>query len=208
MSQDAQVQYHALDNEHPSPISHLLCILLYVTSGARFVITFSSVTVRRFGGAVPLFLRWRVSFWKSLRLHVASVKVVDDADCICDIVLMNPPWGQQRRSADRPFLQVSVGSGHILPCLRRHASWQASIALAKTSVHVMHSRRLGLRLPTEAALIALPSPGHLNRMCACLLRCWCSPHRAMGTGPCVAGGQMALGPVGSSQPHNRLPYIP
>lgn len=47
-------------------------------------------------------------------------EVVDDPDCVCDLVLMNPPWGQQRKSADRPFLQ-------------------ASIALAKTSVHMMHS---------------------------------------------------------------------
>ncbi|CAE7534700.1 Mettl5 [Symbiodinium sp. CCMP2456] len=47
-------------------------------------------------------------------------EVADDSDCVCDLVLMNPPWGQQRKSADRPFLQ-------------------ASIALAKTSVHMMHS---------------------------------------------------------------------
>ncbi|CAE7515935.1 unnamed protein product [Symbiodinium natans] len=53
-----------------------------------------------------------------LRCDVAEV--ADDPDCACDLVLMNPPWGQQRRSADRPFLQVSI-------------------ALARTSVHLMHS---------------------------------------------------------------------
>lgn len=38
----------------------------------------------------------------------------------CDMVLMNPPWGQQRRSADRPFLESAIG-------------------IALQSVHVLHS---------------------------------------------------------------------
>ena len=36
--------------------------------------------------------------------------MVDDPDCVCDLVLMNPPWGQQRKSADRPFLQAKQGT--------------------------------------------------------------------------------------------------
>lgn len=37
-----------------------------------------------------------------------------------ELVLMNPPWGQQRRSADRPFLE-------------------ASVRMAQRCVHLMHS---------------------------------------------------------------------
>ncbi|CAE7223367.1 unnamed protein product [Symbiodinium pilosum] len=57
---------------------------------------------------------------RSVVLRRDVAEVADDPGCACDIVIMNPPWGQQRRSADRPFLQ-------------------ASIALARTSVHLMHS---------------------------------------------------------------------
>mmetsp|Transcript_8422 Transcript_8422/g.21571 ORF Transcript_8422/g.21571 Transcript_8422/m.21571 type:complete len:325 (-) Transcript_8422:35-1009(-) len=49
-----------------------------------------------------------------------DVKDVDPTEYACDVVVMNPPWGQQRRSADRPFLD-------------------ASVALARRSVHVLHS---------------------------------------------------------------------
>ena len=38
------------------------------------------------------------------------------------LVLMNPPWGQQRRSADRPFLE-------------------ASVSISSQVVHVMHSAK-------------------------------------------------------------------
>lgn len=38
----------------------------------------------------------------------------------CDVVIMNPPWGQRRRFADRPFLEAAVD-------------------LARNSVHLLHS---------------------------------------------------------------------
>ncbi|CAJ1381249.1 unnamed protein product [Effrenium voratum] len=47
---------------------------------------------------------------------------VAQADAVgrCALVISNPPWGQQRRSADRPFLE-------------------ASISIAQQAVHLMHS---------------------------------------------------------------------
>lgn len=50
----------------------------------------------------------------------ADVREVEDALRGCDVVVMNPPWGQQRRSADRPFLE-------------------AAAAAAQRSVHLLHS---------------------------------------------------------------------
>jgi len=38
----------------------------------------------------------------------------------CDVVIMNPPWGQLRKFADRPFLEAAVG-------------------MARHSVHLIHS---------------------------------------------------------------------
>ncbi|CAE8720530.1 unnamed protein product, partial [Polarella glacialis] len=49
----------------------------------------------------------------------SDITQVDTIAFACDVVLMNPPWGQ-RSHADRPFLE-------------------ASIALARRAVHVMHS---------------------------------------------------------------------
>ena len=46
------------------------------------------------------------AFCVSLFYDNAGLQVADDPGCACDIVIMNPPWGQQRRSADRPFLQA------------------------------------------------------------------------------------------------------
>eukprot|EP00435_Cladocopium_sp_Y103_P045553 s1765_g13.t1 len=58
------------------------------------------------------------------RAQILQKDVADVAKAQIDaapaLVLMNPPWGQQRRSADRPFLE-------------------ASIAMSPRAVHLMHS---------------------------------------------------------------------
>lgn len=52
-----------------------------------------------------------------------DLRRLEPAGRACDVVMMNPPWGQRghkRRLADRPFLEMAV-------------------KLAKTSVHLLHS---------------------------------------------------------------------
>lgn len=41
---------------------------------------------------------WYLCLWKA------------QIDAAPELVLMNPPWGQQRRSADRPFLEAGTCS--------------------------------------------------------------------------------------------------
>jgi len=83
----------------------------------------------------------------------------------CDVVIMNPPWGQLRKFADRPFLEVAVGIArqsvhlmqsagvrHIEPWAR-DAGWYASRWLeAELTLPKSYAHQRKTRAFTDAAM--------------------------------------------------------
>lgn len=88
------------------------------------------------------------------------------AEIQCDLIIMNPPWGFQKRGADRPFLELALRSEaeviHLLhaaqathpPAMANDAGWQSEELLAGR-----------FRLPAKHT-------HHRSRMKETEVKCW------------------------------------
>ena len=102
---------------------------------------------------------------------------------------MNPPWGQQRKSADRPFLQAKLGTcGTHVPAIVGERRVCAGLHC------------IGEDFGASDAQLAPQSLSHLRRRStlssesisfSCAVRCWCYPCGAVGTRPWMESCQVA-----------------
>src|SRR5207244_10679696 len=77
--------------------------------------------------------------------RLADVRAIHEA---FDTVLMNPPFGSQRRHADRPFLDAALASGHIV----------YTFLNAKAEAYVRHRIDSAAGKITDRLAYAVPIP--------------------------------------------------
>ncbi|HZD42734.1 MAG TPA: METTL5 family protein, partial [Methanomicrobiales archaeon] len=66
-------------------------------------------------GAIEAARRNAAHLQVSVKFHVSDIADLDAEECgPFDTVVMNPPFGAQRRHADRPFIDTALRLGHVV----------------------------------------------------------------------------------------------
>jgi len=95
--------------------------------------------------AMEVALRNAVRAQVDVAWRLADVRAIHEA---FDTVLMNPPFGSQRRHADRPFLDAALASGHIV----------YTFLNAKAEAYVRHRIESAAGRITDRLAYAFPIP--------------------------------------------------